>query len=376
MWTFLILFLTVYTTMHAVFYHRVRILFGDRKLLLGLWVAFLVVMVLAPVLCRVLERLGHELTARALAYVGYTWMGFLFLGFWASVAVGVVNGGAWTLNRLAGTQVPALPGRTAALAVIAVAGVLTLYGAFEASRIRIERIQVASHKLPPGRDRIVVAQISDVHLGLVGREARLRKILDAARSVQPDLLVSTGDLVDGATHSLEHLLPLFQSFEPPLGKVAIVGNHEYYAGIEASMDLTRRAGFTVLRDQAVTVGDVLNVAGSDDTWKNRPERETRLLRSVPPSLFTLYLKHRPQVCPETVGLFDLQLSGHTHRGQIFPFTLFVALQYRYQNGTYDLGRGSLLHTNRGTGTWGPPIRVLSPPELTVIEIVRKEGRAP
>jgi hypothetical protein len=275
-----------------------------------------------------------------------------------------------------GTQLAALPGRPAALAVVAVAGVVTLYGALEASRIRIERIQVATEKLPPGRDRLVVAQISDVHLGLVGREARLRKILDAARSVQPDLLVSTGDLVDGATHSLEHLLPLFQSFEPPLGKVAIVGNHEYYAGIEASMDLTRRAGFTVLRDDAVTVADTLNVVGSDDTWRDRPELETRLLRSVPGSLFTLYLKHRPQICPETLGLFDLQLSGHTHRGQIFPFTLFVALQYRYQNGTYDLGRGSLLHTSRGTGTWGPPIRVLSPPELTVIEIVRKEGRAP
>ncbi|SMC20614.1 hypothetical protein SAMN02746041_00969 [Desulfacinum hydrothermale DSM 13146] len=371
MWTFLILFLTVYTTMHAVFHYRVRVLFGDRNLLLGLWLAFLGLMVLAPVVCRVLERLGHDLAARTLAYVGYTWMGFVFLGFWAAIAVGIVNGGAWTLNRLLGVHLNALPGRGAALAVIAVAGALTAYGALEAGRIRIERIQVPTDKLPPGHHRLVVAQISDVHLGLVGREARLRKILEAARSVSPDLLVSTGDLVDGATHSLEHLLPLFQSFQPPLGKVAIVGNHEYYAGIEAAVDLTRRAGFTVLRDQAVTVGSLLNVVGSDDTWRNRPERETQLLRSVPQSLFTLYLKHRPQVCPETVGLFDLQLSGHTHRGQIFPFTLFVALMYRYQNGTYDLGGGSLLHTNRGTGTWGPPIRVLAPPELTVIEIVRK-----
>jgi predicted MPP superfamily phosphohydrolase len=78
------------------------------------------------------------------------------------------------------------------------------------------------------------------------------------------------------------------------------------------------------------------------------------------------------VCPETVGLFDLQLSGHTHRGQIFPFSLFVALMYPLFNGTHDMGEGSVLHTSRGTGTWGPPIRVLAPPEITVIEIVRKD----
>ncbi len=372
MWTFLLLFLTVYTSMHAVFYYRVHGLFGDRKGVLLAFTIFLACMILAPVLCRLLERSGWETQARLLAHVGYPWMGFLFLAFWCSVVVGAVNAVLWGLHRTAGLDLPRIPEKPAALAVLITAGLLTLYGAFEARSLRVERIRLETEKLPSHVPRLVIAQISDVHLGLNGREARAARILQAVRAVNPDLLISTGDLVDGAPHSLEPLLALFQDLRPPLGKVAIVGNHEYYVGIHGAMDWTRRAGFTLLRDNATTLAGAVHVVGVDDTWKDRPDVESGLLRSAPDGLFTLYLKHRPQVCPETVGLFDLQLSGHTHRGQIFPFSLFVGLIYPFFNGTYDVGKGSVLHTSRGTGTWGPPIRVLAPPEITVFEIVRKD----
>lgn len=372
MWTFLLVFLAVYTGMHAVFYHRVHVLFADRKDLLLGFTAFLAFMILSPIFCRVLERGGWETQARLLAHVGYPWMGFLFLAFWCSLVVGAVNGVLWGLHRFAGLDVARIPEKPSAVMVLFTAGLLTLYGAFEARNIRIERIRLETEKLPPHVPRLVVAQISDVHLGLNGREARVERILEAVQAVTPDLIVSTGDLVDGSPHSLEPLLPLFQSLQPPLGKLAIVGNHEYYVGLQEAVHWTRRAGFTLLRDNATTLAGVLNVVGVDDTWKDRPERESALLQGTPNGLFTLYLKHRPQICPETVGLFDLQLSGHTHRGQIFPFSLFVALMYPFFNGTYDVGKGSVLHTSRGTGTWGPPIRVLAPPELTVVEIVRKD----
>ncbi|MEJ5365059.1 MAG: metallophosphoesterase [Desulfosoma sp.] len=371
MWTFLLLFLTVYTSMHAVFYYRVHVLFGERKGMALAFTVFLGLMILSPVLCRLLERTGWETQARVLAHVGYPWMGFLFLAFWCSVLVGAVNAVLWGLHRYAGLNMVRIPEKPAAVAVLVAAGILTLYGAFEAWNIRVERIRLETEKLPPHVPRLVVAQISDVHLGLNGREGRAERILRAVRAAEPDLLVSTGDLVDGAPHSLEPLLPLFQSVQPKLGKVAVVGNHEYYVGLQGAMDWTRRAGFMLLKDNGTTLAGILNVAGVDDTWKDRPDIESGLLRSLPDELFTLYLKHRPQVCPETVGLFDLQLSGHTHRGQIFPFSLFVALMYPFFNGTYDMGEGSVLHTSRGTGTWGPPIRLLAPPEITVFEIVRK-----
>jgi predicted MPP superfamily phosphohydrolase len=104
------------------------------------------------------------------------------------------------------------------------------------------------------------------------------------------------------------------------------------------------------------------------------EAEIRLLSQLAPQPFTVLLKHRPWVNPRSRGQFDLQLSGHTHKGQIFPFNVVVKRFYPYLSGLIPLGQGSLLYVNRGSGTWGPPVRFLAPPEVTLIEIVpQQEG---
>jgi predicted MPP superfamily phosphohydrolase len=100
-----------------------------------------------------------------------------------------------------------------------------------------------------------------------------------------------------------------------------------------------------------------------------------LLSKLPRGKFTLLLKHQPRLDPEARGFFDLQLSGHTHKGQIWPFTWLSALTYPMNAGRFDLANGSVLYVSRGAGTWGPPIRFLSPPEVTVIELVRKKKEA-
>jgi len=131
----------------------------------------------------------------------------------------------------------------------------------------------------------------------------------------------------------------------------------------------------ILRGKAVTVEGVLNIVGVDDPTGGSVADEAQLLTSVRNGLFTLLLKHRPEIDDPSRGLFDLQLSGHTHRGQIFPFRFFTGMVYPLQDGLHDLGEGSYLYASRGTGTWGPPIRVLSPPEVTMIELIRlDEGR--
>jgi len=106
--------------------------------------------------------------------------------------------------------------------------------------------------------------------------------------------------------------------------------------------------------------------------KGMPDNETNLLRSVQGDRFVLLLKHVPVVHDETLGLFDLQLAGHTHRGQIFPFRFVTGMVFPMQAGFYPLGRGSNLYTSRGSGTWGPPIRLGSPPEVTIVELVRPD----
>jgi hypothetical protein len=157
---------------------------------------------------------------------------------------------------------------------------------------------------------------------------------------------------------------------PRLGKYAVTGNHEFYAGLAQALETIERSGFRVLRGEGVTLDGVVNIVGVDDPTGGNTIDEASLLGSIQNGIFTLYLKHRPEVLEESCGLFDLQLSGHAHRGQIFPFRFLTGMVYPMQNGLYDLASGSKLYTSRGSGTWGPPIRVLSPPEITIIELVK------
>jgi predicted MPP superfamily phosphohydrolase len=132
----------------------------------------------------------------------------------------------------------------------------------------------------------------------------------------------------------------------------------------------------MLHNEAVDVGPITLVGVDDRTavqmHLEKPVREKVILSQIPRDRFTLFLKHQPRIDRSTIGLFDLQISGHTHKGQIFPFTLLTLITFPMNAGTYFLGSGSLLHVSRGTGTWGPPIRFLSPPEVTVYELIRNK----
>lgn len=225
--------------------------------------------------------------------------------------------------------------------------------------------------LPASVDRLRIAQVSDIHLGLLHREEALAPIISRLEEIQPDLVVATGDIVDAQIDHLDEMSELWQRLQPPLGKFAVTGNHEFYAGLAQALQFPERSGFTVLRGEKMTVAETITLVGIDDPAGDSQD-EANLLTRHHSDLFTLVLKHRPRVNEKAAGLFDLQLSGHTHRGQIFPFNYVTALKYPKQNGLYSLPGGGQLYTSRGTGTWGPPMRVLSPPEITLFEIVRKQ----
>jgi len=159
-----------------------------------------------------------------------------------------------------------------------------------------------------------------------------------------------------------------------MGMLASPGNHEYYADYRQSKDFTEKSGFRVLRSEALPVGEHLLVIGLDDPVGAKftgfnPDAERTLLADATQGKFVLLLKHRPELSPQSRGRFDLQLSGHVHKGQIFPFNLITWLRFPVRAGTTLLEWGGRLHVNRGTGTWGPPIRFLAPPEVTVIDLV-------
>lgn len=377
---FLVVFLSVFIGMHALLFFRIRVLFMDKALIQWLVVVFFAVMVFVPMLSYVLERNGHDLPARFAAIIGFYWLGFLFLAFSASLLMGVFDLLAWGVNGLTRSSVPSLHGKIPVLVMLAIVGVMCLYGIYEAKHIRVEHVRLETGKLPEGVDSLTIAQISDVHLGLILRKNHIKALAAKLEALAPDILVCTGDYVDGSLKNLLYLTQYIEAFRPRYGKYAVTGNHEYYAGLDQSLEFLKKSGFTVLRGEGKTIEAMITIAGVDDADVSGATRvagaaETdpalRALPEVAPTLFTLFLKHRPDVSPATLGRFDLQLSGHTHGGQIFPFNYLVKRQYPLLSGLHDLGEGSKIYINRGTGTWGPPMRIFAPPEITVIELVRK-----
>jgi uncharacterized protein len=368
---FVFFYLTIYGGAHAYLLSRTVRGFHLGSPYPLIFAAVSLFMVLAPILVRIFERHGYELQARTVAYLGYLWMGFFFLWLSASLALDLLRGismvAGWLLHRdLHFAEWRLL------CASIAVALIASCYGLFEARHLKVEQVTLKSPKIPNSAGRVRVVQISDVHLGLMVGRKRLDRILDQVTALKPDLLLSTGDLLDGQMDGLRGLDLQLAALKPPLGKYAVLGNHEAFAGVAPSVSFTKSCGFQLLREQGVAVCDFLALVGVDDPALQRDAKsatEHVLLTATPREKYTILLKHRPTIDGASVGLFDLQLSGHVHKGQIFPFNLVTRLAYPVKMGLSDVGAGSLLYVSRGSGTWGPPMRVLAPPEITVIDLV-------
>ena len=382
---FLITFLSIYGGMNAYAFFRVRAALSPGSAMTGVLAVWMLLMTAAPLLVRIFEQTGMDRAALLIAWPGYIWMGFLFL-FVSSLllmeTICVVN---WITNRTYSFATGGFlsAAGTCKLALLT-AIVASIYAGFEANRIQSDHVTISSSKLPAGTPKIRIVQVSDIHIGLLLREKRLEGILKTVREAQPDILVSTGDLVDGRLSKevgLPHqikMASMLASVSAPSGKFAVTGNHEAYAGLQQAIAFTRSAGFTVLRDQSVQLPNGITITGVDDPSVKREmtgtgTAEKKLLEAVSKNSFHLLLKHRPLIPPESDGRFDLQLSGHVHKGQIFPFNLIVKLKHPIPCGTTTTETGSRIHVSRGTGTWGPPMRLFAAPEVTVIDIVPSAG---
>jgi hypothetical protein len=368
--TFLLLFFAIYGGMQAIVFLKIHPLLPQTRLARPALGLFMALMVLSPVLTHLFDSWGRTAWAKSFGWAGYSWMGFTFLAFWLGLLLFAAEAILWLLRR-SGLLLPPVPHKPAAWAVLLLAAGLCLYGHLQTHRLATERIALSSPKLGtmPG---FRIVQISDLHLGLLSSEQQLGSIIERIRRLEPDLLVCTGDLVDGNLQRLRQWAPMWQDLDPPLGKFAVTGNHEYYAGLEDALDLLRGFGFRILMNERVRIHEDIVLLGTEDALHSDCALEERLLGGSEPSRFRLYLKHRPLVCMEPV---DLQLSGHTHKGQIFPFNLFVGLHYPFISGLHRLDNGSTLYVSRGTGTWGPRIRLGSSPEITVIEVSAASGKA-
>jgi predicted MPP superfamily phosphohydrolase len=329
------------------------------------------------------------------------WTGLISMGWFSSMFVLTLARDVallltWLASAVAGVQVPwnaVLP--WSAMAVPVVATLASLVGFLNARRTAaVKRVEVPIQGLPSALEGFTIAQLSDIHVGPTIRSNYIQRIVDAVNRLGADAIAITGDLVDGTVAELrEHIAPL-AGLRARHGTFVVTGNHEYYAGAHAWIDELRRLGLKVLLNEHVVL-QTRNVRGAqndEELFESQlvlagvtdftaghfdPAHESDphlALYDAPPLVHTrVLLAHQPRSAPLAARAgYQLQLSGHTHGGQFFPWNLFVPMQQPFTAGLHRL-HDMWIYVSRGTGYWGPPKRFGAPSEITLITLVPARG---
>lgn len=319
----------------------------------------------AYIVSRLMERFGLDGFSHVLEYVGANWVGIVFLLMICFLAADLVSGFGFLLVR----WVPAIR-----LGALVSAGVLIAISLVQAVRAPVVTdYEVRMPGLPASADGTVLVVASDMHLGpMLGQRwagARAEQI----QSLRPDVLLLVGDICEAPRDTHDEWLPTLQKFRAPHGVFVVTGNHEFYAGPRPIVELFGRAGFRVLHDEAVEALPGLTVAGVEDVaFRHRGTNESgqavdRALANRA-SGATVFLSHTPVLADRAAkGGAGLMLSGHTHNGQIWPFRYLVRLAFPLLNGRYDVN-GMTVLVGRGTGTWGPRMRLWRRGELLRVRL--------
>jgi hypothetical protein len=341
----------------------------------ALTMAILVLAALIPLAFVAMRALPRAVNG-PIAWVAYLWMGFAFYAFLLLVTADL----AQLLASVAGAA-PDGPekrrflARAVALGAASLAGLIGAGGAVNVARgFQVRRVRVPLAKLSPGASGYSIVQITDVHVGpTIGREF-VESIVRQANALAPDMVVITGDLVDGTVEQLGALVAPLRDLRARDGVFFVTGNHEYYSGADQWIAFLGTLGVRVLRNERVAIRDVLDLAGVDDAsahtiLPHHGQDVRKAMAGRDPARPVVLLAHQPKAVRDAIALkVDLQLSGHVHGGQMFPFNWLARIDQPLIAGLYRLGE-TWAYVSTGTGYWGPPMRVGSGAELTRIELV-------
>jgi predicted MPP superfamily phosphohydrolase len=347
---------------------------GSRRLLGAFFTSLGTLTLLSLPLSRLLPRPF----ATILDWIAFPWMGIALLLFlimavtdfgWLGVNLAAPLALADPTRRLALKQIFGL----SALGVTALLGGVSLWEGLRP--VVVKPLTITLNRLPKALDGLRIVQITDLHIGPTIKGSFLRGIVDKVNALKPDVIAVTGDLVDGSLEDLKEAVAPIAELSAPLGVYFITGNHEYYSGVEDWCTHLAQLGLRVLRNERVSIGrggESIDLAGVDD-WASRqfPGEGADLGKALAgrdPRKALILLAHQPAAIDEASqhGV-DLQLSGHTHGGQIWPFTYLVYLQQPYVRGLHR-HRDAYIYVSEGTGYWGPPMRLGTAAEITHITL--------
>jgi len=356
----------------------------------------IVVMIFAPVLSIMLRRAGLDPPGIRLL----TWSGYLGAGFLSFVLcylvmrdlVRVPFAGIKMLKaRLArpGSN-PAGPGQIENPArrgflvhsmnygIVTAAALTTGYGIAEARKTpQVKRVPIKIERLPPELEGFRIVQITDIHVSPTFRRPAVEEIVAVVNTLNADIVAMTGDLVDGTVAQIGYDVAPLAGVNSVSGNFFVTGNHEYYSGVLQWIEAVRRLGFTVLLNGHMVIGrgpaklllaGVTDYRGGNFLASHRSDPH-QALEGAPSADVRILLAHQPKsIFKAAAAGYDLQISGHTHGGQFFPWNLVVGFVQPYVSGLHT-HQNTQIYVSRGTGYWGPPVRVGSPSEITLIQLV-------
>ncbi|OLF17172.1 metallophosphoesterase [Actinophytocola xanthii] len=316
--------------------------------------------------------LGHGRGSDAAARVGDTLLGVVWVLFAWSVIGFLVR---LVLSALGLPEAA----RAVPIAVVVVTAVLVAWGVTEAMRVpRVRRVEVRLPRLGRGLDGVTVALLADTHFGPINRTRWSERTAAAVNRLEPDIVCHAGDIADGTVEQRREQAAPLGTIRARLARVCVTGNHEYFGEAQTWLDHLAELGWEPLHNRHLTVergGDRLVVAGVDDAiagasgLAGHGADHATALAGADPDLPVLLLAHQPRQVRQAVEAgIDLQVSGHTHGGQIWPFHYLVRVDQPTVHGLSRHGERTQLYTTRGAGFWGPPLRIFAPSEISLLTL--------
>ncbi len=353
------------------------------------WIAIVVFLLIPPLTMYFQMKRVDNHWATALMWVGYISMGFFSFLFTAVVMRDLAGLVFFTGGKMFGDPASATAAfdperrlflmRVLSLGIIALASAMTAVGFFEArKRPGVITVDVPLANLPEEFEGFRIVQITDIHAGLTVGHSFIQSVVDQVNALKPDMVAFTGDFADGSVAHLHHIVEPMASMSAPYGKFFVTGNHEYYSGVVQWLGEATLLGFRTLVNEHVIIeknGGRMLLAGVTDVGggafsPDHASSPVKALSGAPEAGVKILLAHQPRSLYEAAPLgFDLQLSGHTHGGQFIPWNLAASIGQPFLSGLNTYGK-TVIYVSKGTGYWGPPIRLGSRSEITVLRLTR------